>query len=97
MRLSRSIAKTPPPSPGVLPPLIPKDTRWQVDLPVSYERLGDVWMARGKLNEALKAYQDGLAIRERLIATDPNNTLWQRNLSISQASAFASPHTRRLP
>jgi hypothetical protein len=33
-----------------------------------YERVGDVLVAQGKLDEALKAYRDGLAIRERLAA-----------------------------
>ena len=40
-------------------------------------------VAQGKLEEALKAYRDGLAIRERLAAADRSNTQWQRDLSIS--------------
>ena len=40
-------------------------------------------MAQGKLEEALKAYRDSLAIRERLAAADPSNTQWQRDLSVS--------------
>ena len=39
--------------------------------------------ARGNLEAALKAYQDGLAIREKLAAQDPSNTEWQRDLSVS--------------
>ena len=39
--------------------------------------------AQGKLDEALKAYRDSLAIRERLAAADRSNTEWQRDLSIS--------------
>jgi tetratricopeptide (TPR) repeat protein len=42
-----------------------------------------VLVAQGKLDEALKAYRDGLAIRERLAAADRSNTLWQRDLSVS--------------
>ena len=45
--------------------------------------IGDVLVAQGKLDEALKAYRDGLAIRERLAAADPGNTRWQRDLSVS--------------
>ena len=45
--------------------------------------VGDVLKAQGKLDEALKAYRDGLAIRERLAAADRSNTQWQRDLSIS--------------
>jgi hypothetical protein len=42
-----------------------------------------VLVAQGKLDEALKAYRDGLAIAERLAAADRNNTEWQRDLSIA--------------
>ena len=59
------------------------NTEWQRDLSVSYDKVGDVLMAQGKLDEALKAYRDGLAIRERLAATDRSNTEWQRDLSVS--------------
>ena len=40
-------------------------------------------MAQGKLDEALKAYRDSLAIRERLAAADRSNSGWQRDLSVS--------------
>jgi tetratricopeptide (TPR) repeat protein len=40
-------------------------------------------VAQGKLDEALKAYRDGLAIRERLAATDRSNTQWQSDLAWS--------------
>ena len=39
--------------------------------------------ARGNLDAALKAYQDSLAIAEKLAAQDPSNTEWQRDLSVS--------------
>jgi tetratricopeptide (TPR) repeat protein len=42
-----------------------------------------VQTARGKLDAALKAYGDSLAIREKLAAQDPSNAGWQRDLSIS--------------
>jgi hypothetical protein len=42
-----------------------------------------VLVAQGKLDEALKAYRDGLAITERLTAADPSNAQWQHDLSIS--------------
>ena len=45
--------------------------------------VGDVLVAQGKLDEALKAYRDGLAIGERLAAADRSNTQWQRDLSVS--------------
>ncbi|MEI2774198.1 MAG: tetratricopeptide repeat protein [Candidatus Competibacter sp.] len=40
-------------------------------------------VAQGNLPEALKAYRDGLAIRERLAQADPGNAGWQRDLSVS--------------
>jgi tetratricopeptide (TPR) repeat protein len=42
-----------------------------------------VLVVQGKLDEALKAYRDGLAIFERLAAADRSNTQWQRDLSVS--------------
>jgi predicted negative regulator of RcsB-dependent stress response len=44
------------------------------NLSISYNKVGDVLVAQGKLEEALKAYHDGLAIRERLAAADRSNT-----------------------
>jgi tetratricopeptide (TPR) repeat protein len=59
------------------------NTEWQHDLLVSYERLGDVLVAQGKLYEALQAYRDSRAIAERLAASNRSNTEWQRDLSVS--------------
>src|SRR5258706_9460279 len=59
------------------------NTGWQRDLSVSYDRIGDVLVAQGKLDEALKSYRDSLAIHERLAASDRSNTGWQRDLSVS--------------
>jgi hypothetical protein len=42
-----------------------------------------VLVDQGKLDDALKAYHDSLAIRERLAAADRSNTGWQRDLSAS--------------
>jgi hypothetical protein len=42
-----------------------------------------VAVAQGKLDDAARAYGDGLAIRKQLTAGDPNNTQWQRDLSVS--------------
>ncbi len=61
----------------------PTNAEWQRDLSVSYNKIGDVLVAQGNLDEALARYRDGLAIRERLAAADPGNTEWQRDLSVS--------------
>jgi tetratricopeptide (TPR) repeat protein len=61
----------------------PANTRWQRDLSVSREKLGDVAVAAGDLSTARTHYQAGLDIAERLAAADPANTEWQRDLSVS--------------
>ena len=48
-----------------------------------YNKVGDVLVAQGKLDEALKSYRDSLAIVERLAKPDPSNAGWQRDLSVS--------------
>jgi tetratricopeptide (TPR) repeat protein len=53
------------------------------DLSVSFNRLGDVQQAQGDLAAALKSYQAGLAIAERLAKADPGNAGWQRDLSVT--------------
>ena len=40
-------------------------------------------VAQGNLPEALKSYQAGLAIADRLAKADPGNAGWQRDLSVS--------------
>jgi tetratricopeptide (TPR) repeat protein len=72
----------------------PGNTGWQRDLSVSYNKVGNVLVAeskldllltQGKLNEALKAYRDCLAIFERLTAADSSNTQWQHDLAVAHA------------
>jgi hypothetical protein len=59
--------------------------QWQRDLSVSYDKVDDVLAKQDKLDEALKAYRDGIAIADRLAATDRSNTQWQRDLAISHS------------
>jgi tetratricopeptide (TPR) repeat protein len=61
----------------------PADLRWQRDLSVIHNKLGDVAVATGDLAGARDAYQAGLDIAIRLAAADPANTLWQSDLSVS--------------
>src|SRR5262249_22492224 len=58
----------------------PSNTEWQGDLSTAYERVGDALVAKGRLDEALRAYRDSLVIAERLAATDPSNTRLQSEL-----------------
>ena len=40
-----------------------------------------------KLDEALNAYRDSLAIRQRLATADPSNAQWQRDLAVGHAKS----------
>jgi tetratricopeptide (TPR) repeat protein len=46
-------------------------------------RVGDVLVAQGKLDEALKSYRADLEITQRLAPSDRSNTQWQRDLANS--------------
>jgi tetratricopeptide (TPR) repeat protein len=59
------------------------DKTYQRDLSVAYDEVGNVLVAQGNLRDALQAYRDSLAIRERLAKADPGNAGWQRDLSVS--------------
>ncbi len=53
------------------------------DIGVAHSELGTAQQARGNLDGALKAFQDGLDIAVKLAAQDPGNAGWQRDLSVS--------------
>ena len=53
------------------------------DLSVSHNKIGDVLVAQGEREEALKSYRASLAIAETLARRDPANTQWQRDLVVS--------------
>jgi tetratricopeptide (TPR) repeat protein len=61
---------------------MPDDPEKLRTLAVTLEEKGNVLVAQGKLGEALKAYQDGLAIFGRLAKADPDNAGWQHALSV---------------
>jgi serine/threonine protein kinase/class 3 adenylate cyclase len=50
---------------------------------VALDQHGEILIEQGQLPEALKAFRDSLAIRERLAKQDPGNAGWQRSLSVS--------------
>ena len=50
---------------------------------IGLDRIGDIRTAQGNLSGALEAYQASLDIRDALAKADPNNTEWQRDLSVS--------------
>ena len=53
------------------------------DRMVLLSQLGNVQRAQGDLEAALESYRSGMAIAEKLAASDPSNTGWQRDLSVS--------------
>ena len=68
----------------------PGNAGWQRDLSMSYNKVGDVLVAQGKLPEALKSFRASHEIFDRLAKADPGNAGTQRDLSQSHAHlAFA--------
>jgi tetratricopeptide (TPR) repeat protein len=63
-------------------------------LVVSHGRIGDVLMAQGKLEEALKAYRDANAIAERLASADRSNARWQHDVALAHGK-LASVYERQ--
>lgn len=61
----------------------PNNVEKQRDLSVSYDRLGAIYEANGDRGAALKAYQDSLAIRNKLVEMDINNVQWQTDMVVS--------------
>jgi hypothetical protein len=55
----------------------------QRDLYVSQVKLGDLAVARGERDAALRFFTGGKDIAARLAASDPANARWQRDLSYS--------------
>jgi hypothetical protein len=53
-----------------------------------------VLVTQGKLDEALKAYREGFAIRAQLAAADRSNAQWQRDLAVGHAT-LALVHERK--
>jgi hypothetical protein len=62
-------------------PVEPRD--WQRARTLIANKLGDVRMKADDPRGALAAYQSAVTIRARLVATDPHNTGWRRDLFYS--------------
>jgi tetratricopeptide (TPR) repeat protein len=45
--------------------------------------IGDLYVKLGNLNAAMRNYQASLAVARKLAASDPSNSQWQRDLSVS--------------
>jgi hypothetical protein len=66
-----------------LPPQKRAETTWQRERSVIYNRLGSVQQAQGDLAGAQRSYSNGRDIALKLAQSDPTNSQWQRDLSIS--------------
>lgn len=64
----------------------PRNSEWQYQLSLSYNRLGDVFAVAGRYQDALDEFSKSLAIREKLLAPDAGNARWQE--------AVATVHTK---
>ena len=64
----------------------PSDVNLQADLGATYERLGNVLISQGKLDNSLAAYRNSLEIWKGLLAQDSGNAQWQQKLSGSLGS-----------
>jgi tetratricopeptide (TPR) repeat protein len=60
--------------------------RWQKGVADSSKRVGNVFFDQQNFDEAIKAYRKSLAIQERLVAADPDNTEWQHDAAASYNS-----------
>jgi hypothetical protein len=62
-----------------------KWTEGQTNLLLSYKKRGDVLMAQDKLNDALQAYRNGLAIAKLLAEAGPSDNRWRSELIVLRA------------
>ena len=62
----------------------PKNTEWQRDLSVSFNKLGELCETTGAVDEALRLYGLSLPIAERLAARAPTHVQFQSDLQITR-------------
>jgi tetratricopeptide (TPR) repeat protein len=63
--------------------LEPDIARWQLELSICHDRIGDVLSAQGESAAALVEFRSAMAIRQRLASAEPSSSKWQLGLSIS--------------
>jgi tetratricopeptide (TPR) repeat protein len=64
------------------PPAIYVDTPDTPAVAAAEIKIGDILKAQGDVVQALKSYQDGLAVADRIAKADPKNAEWQQNLML---------------
>ena len=56
--------------------------RWPISEPRIIHRVGDLALQRGARETAEAAHRESMTIRRALVATDPGNAQWQRDLAL---------------
>ena len=64
------------------PPAIYLDSPDTPAIATAEIKIGDILKAQGDLGQALKSYQDGLAVANRVANADPKNAEWQQNITL---------------
>ena len=78
------------PPPSVSPQPTPLNAGWQQQLALAYVKVGDVYKAQGRLDDALAAFREYLAISERLASSDPSNAGWQFGFGVAYSESATS-------
>ena len=61
----------------------PDNSRWQRELSVSLNKVGDVRLREDNTDGAIAAYSEALTIVGHLTERDPENLVWQRDVALS--------------
>jgi tetratricopeptide (TPR) repeat protein len=61
--------------------LHPNDIGWQLHLIACHANIGNTLGRQGDLDGALKAFQDAMEIRQKLVSHNPANGEWQSSLA----------------
>jgi tetratricopeptide (TPR) repeat protein len=64
----------------------PANREWQLHLSFAYRKAGDLYISKNELDQALQNHKLSLAIRERLLAAEPNNPLYNHEVGVSRGS-----------
>ncbi len=76
----------------------PANTDWQRGLSVSYDKLGEIAVSAGKLDDARGFYEQAFAVRKALTRKDISNVEWQLDLcgSLAKRSVVARTRTEKV-
>ena len=61
----------------------PTDSRWQRDLSVAHNKIGDLLRQNGKPTDALGNYKEAFSVRAKLAQADPENVQAQVDVAMA--------------